>query len=197
MDPIELTEEELAIFMANRGLAHAYAIRVRQHNDSTDDLVQAACIGLMRAIRAHDPERGKLSTCAQWWMRQAVDRERASWKMIAVPYYLRYTRHKQRTHTDAAETVLAASVVPIDFTFPAARVDDPETSAEAHDQVEALRRAIDALPPRSRFVVNARLDGRRLEDIGEVVGVTKERVRQLYEQAVRELRTMMTKTGAA
>ena len=197
MDPIELSDEEQAVFLANRGLAHAYVIRNQNPGESTDDLVQAAYLGLMKAIRAHDPVRGKLSTCAQWYMRQAVDRERASWKMITVPYYLRYTRHKQRTHTDAAEAALGASIVSIDFTFPAARVEDPESPVESHEQIEALRRAIDCLSPRSRFVVNARLDGRLLGDIGEIIGVTKERVRQMYEKAVRDLREIMNKAGAA
>ena len=39
-------------------LAHALAWRFRRSNDAHDDLVQVACVGLVRAVDRFDPERG-------------------------------------------------------------------------------------------------------------------------------------------
>ena len=58
-----------------------------------------------------------------------------------------------------------------------------------------LARALDRLAPRMREVLSLRfgLDGgpqRTLEEVGAVIGVTRERVRQLEGRALRELRTI-------
>jgi RNA polymerase primary sigma factor len=59
--------------------------------------------------------------------------------------------------------------------------------------VETVRRALDMLPARERVVLAMRHgidDGRprSLDEIGRVVGVTRERVRQIEAQALRRLR---------
>lgn len=65
---------------------------------------------------------------------------------------------------------------------------EPEETLEA-EEVEQLLSAIDTLPPRERIVVRNRLlrDPRTLEEIGEAIGVCKERVRQIYAKGIEKL----------
>lgn len=56
------------------------------------------------------------------------------------------------------------------------------------DEVVRLRLAIESLPPRLRGIMEARLEERTLKEIGEEIGLTRERVRQLEEDAMHRLR---------
>jgi RNA polymerase primary sigma factor len=69
---------------------------------------------------------------------------------------------------------------------------NPEELAEAHLRHEKLREGLNRLGERKRLILELRfgLDGndpRNLEEIGRIVGLTRERVRQLEAEALREL----------
>lgn len=69
---------------------------------------------------------------------------------------------------------------------------DIEQSIEKKELYEELRRCVDSLPERERFIIVHRfgLDGdpMSLEEIGRQLGITRERVRQLLQKALRKLR---------
>jgi RNA polymerase primary sigma factor len=73
--------------------------------------------------------------------------------------------------------------------------DEPEPSEEVHVSLaeNAVRHAVDSLPEREREVVKLRygMDGdpdpKSLEEIGRILGLTRERVRQLEAQALERL----------
>ncbi len=58
----------------------------------------------------------------------------------------------------------------------------------ADEKVQAVRRAVEALEPQDRTVIEARMRGRTLEQIGTRLNLSKERIRQIEEQAQRRLR---------
>ncbi|GCE32182.1 hypothetical protein KDA_76660 [Dictyobacter alpinus] len=62
---------------ANQGLVWSIA-RKYAHADSItislEDLVQEGNVGLLRAITTFDPDRGRFSTHATWWIKQAIRR---------------------------------------------------------------------------------------------------------------------------
>ncbi len=69
----------------------------------------------------------------------------------------------------------------------------PDDAAEAQELAAAVRAALDALAPRERAILAARhgLDGappRTLQEIGQHLGLTRERVRQIEARALRQLR---------
>jgi RNA polymerase primary sigma factor len=69
----------------------------------------------------------------------------------------------------------------------------PDDTAALHLRREELRAALARLKPRMRYVLTLRfgLDGEKpktLEEVGDALGITRERVRQLETRALRELR---------
>ena len=75
------------------------------------------------------------------------------------------------------------------------KADAPETVAAEHHRTAELSRALERLNPRMRQVLELRfgLDGeaaQTLEEVGQQLGITRERVRQLESRALRELRAV-------
>jgi RNA polymerase primary sigma factor len=73
--------------------------------------------------------------------------------------------------------------------------DQPDTTTAERLRTSELARAMDVLNPRLRRVLALRfgLDGetpKTLEEVGNGLGITRERVRQLESRALRELRTV-------
>jgi RNA polymerase primary sigma factor len=72
---------------------------------------------------------------------------------------------------------------------------DPSDEAEEALRMEAVRRAVGELPVRERRVIELRYglrgDGTTLEAIGQELGLTRERVRQLEKQALARLETAL------
>jgi len=69
----------------------------------------------------------------------------------------------------------------------------PDEEVEVELTEQALRRAVEDLPDREQVIVKLRygLDGdpepKSLEEIGRIMGITRERVRQLEAEALRRL----------
>jgi RNA polymerase sigma factor for flagellar operon FliA len=94
------------------------------------------------------------------------------------------------------DRAIAAGAEPAEFdgpgsNSPSARVEDRELS-------EAMHAEIRKLPDREKLVLSLYYDeGLTLEEIGEVLGVTKSRVSQIHTKAVLHLRSRLTASGVA
>src|SRR5271163_3530577 len=79
--------------------------------------------------------------------------------------------------------------------------EDPYEQLEEKTVTNMLQDMVDTLDPREATILRARfgLDGgseRTLEEVGEKFGVTRERVRQIQNIALRKLRKMIEKIEA-
>lgn len=221
------------LILANSRLVISVARKYRGRGVPFTDLIQEGHIGLMRAAKKFDYQRGlKFSTYATWWIRQAITRAISDQsRTIRLPVYmgeqitkLRYTALKltqslgrDPTVSELAEALeetpqrveelLRAMEQPMSLEMPMdeerdrelgdilADEDgpDPEESALESLMGDDLTEALSDLPPRERKALELRyglIDGknRTLEQIGQELGVTRERARQLEGQALRRLR---------
>ena len=74
--------------------------------------------------------------------------------------------------------------------------DTPDTRAELIDNKDKLNKLLKKLTPRERSILIKRFgindkDFETLENIGDTVGVTRERIRQIEEKAIRKLRMLV------
>lgn len=74
---------------------------------------------------------------------------------------------------------------------------DPTVDLEASWRAEVVRRCLARLPRRDRMIVQLRMLGVPLREIGERVGLSGERVRVLYELARKRLRPMLVEALGA
>jgi RNA polymerase primary sigma factor len=197
------------------------------------DLIQEGNIGLIRAARKFEYQRGhKFSTYATWWIRQAISRAVADQgRTIRVPVHMGDQINRLRrisltltqrlgreptidelaeameTTPDKVSDLIEVSRRPISLETPTDEdeeseigdfVEDsrsPAPSALTDQQMlaEHLQAALNRLPAREAQILQLRyglLDGEThtLEEVGKVIGVTRERVRQLEAQALNRLR---------
>ena len=167
------------------------------------------CVGLLEAARRYDPGHGaRFLTYAAWWVRRSMLA-----LLDAQMSIVRITSYQRRIARARSPTPLRVQIVSLDAPS-AADADqtlgerlrdhaapDPERTTLATDEHRRLRRALRRLPARERLVVvrSFGLDGEPAwsrQDIGVVIGLSRERVRQIEEAALVRLRRWLA-TGSS
>jgi len=204
---------------------------------SFEDLFQEGCFGLIHAVNKYDPEQGRFSTYATWWIKQSMLRAVGNTvRTIRFPIYVHGLLRQIERATDALyveqgcepaaeqiarETGIAVERIvhlslldqrPVSLQCPIAgtneailadsipdttcpTVDEAVMEQSQHEALPALiEQALQNLTSRERQVIILRfgLDGhgsqRELAEVGRMIGVSRERVRQLEQRTLAKLR---------
>jgi RNA polymerase primary sigma factor len=226
------------LIKANVRLVISISKRFRFRGLPFEDLIQAGNIGLIRAAKKFDHERGfKFSTYATWWIRQSIARAVSdTGQNIRIPIHINDTMGRifkaknqlgQELKREPSIEELAAEVdinrVELQLLFkqaagtislnrPAGADEDavlgdfipdnaspsPEEKLTLHLFQDNVRKVLDeSLRPRETRILKLRygFSGRKpmtLQEVGNLEGITRERVRQLEAQALRKLREPAT-----
>ena len=205
---------ELAL--ANMRLVAHVAKRYRDRGIAYSDLIQEGFCGLLEAIDRFDlAHQTKLATYATWWIRQAVQSAVAAGAYpvrLTVRHLRQLAQDREEHHREVAqgpgrhhvatETLQrihaaarpAVSLGDTCLTSLHTRSNPDRHLADGIDLDEAVDKCMESLRPRDRQVLSYRfgLGGSprlSLSQVGKVLGVSKERVRQIEQAALELLRT--------
>lgn len=200
------------------------ALEYRHYGAKLADLIQEGNIGLMVAVKKFNPYKGfRLITYATWWIKSRIQefilksRGLVRHGTKALKKKLFYKSGPAAAEADDS-SALALRNSGFDLSLDAAVGDDSTTHLElladsapgSEDLVSAdeetslvkdeVTTALACLNDRERMVVEKRLmtdDPTSLAGLGEHLGVTRERVRQIEGQALKKLRKALEgKPGA-
>jgi RNA polymerase sigma factor (sigma-70 family) len=150
----------------------------KRHSGQTENLFELISDGnmsLIRAVEKFDYSRGnKFSTYASWAIMKNFAR--------SIPE----EQHRRERYVTGHEELFESA--------PDSRSDEQEWHSKAEQAATQVNRLLEYLDPRERQIIRMRagLDdhgkGMTLEEIGQEMGITKERVRQLNVRIMKKLK---------
>lgn len=153
------------------GLVHAFIRHQGGGAIAYEEALQAGRIGLWQAIQKYDPARGNRFSTYAW---------------VAICRHIHRRADELRRETEVWRPEMATPITPWITLELAEGVDQERTG-------RVLRDLVDQLPQRLRQVIVGRYglgEGppRTLKDLGQEMGLSGERVRQLQQEALAWLR---------
>lgn len=171
-----------------------------------DDLIQVGTFGLIKALQKYRPEVAAFTTYSSWWVRSFIARY-VRQNRPAVTGMCRQGSHEIEREMEsltgrkreACRHRLAASKRAVSLDAPIhdwdttvadllEASDDVHAEALERETVKRVQRAARGLEDRDRLVLERRMRDHTLQEIGDSLGLSRERVRQLEDRAKDRLR---------
>ncbi len=162
-----------------------------------DDLLQIARMAALECLKRFEPDRGyRFLTFASKKSTWALVQHCSTGGMIRVPTKQNFGNIRPALQRQAKK---AKAVTSLDASAGGDRsvhefIPDPrqiEREIEDREEHRLLYDAIDRLSKRERTIIVERIDGKTLSQIGHLIGLTKERVRQIEKTAYDQIRRLI------
>lgn len=197
---------ELLVLLYDRWVLQRATTYARTHRIKgelvIEELVQEGRLALFKAAQHWEPERGAFTTCAAWWLLNAMEREENSGTSgVRVPVN---AHNGKRTREDA---INAHKMMSLDEPIRANAEDDQRLLRDvledvvdepmfSNEELESIPLLLECLTPKDRAVVERYFLGEKtLEEVGQERGVTRERIRQIVDAAVAKMRREAKRKG--
>lgn len=152
------------------------------------DLISEGNLGLIRAIDRFDPKKDtKVISYAVWWIRKTIIDAIEKKSLLDAENIDELAEKNQTIEAEVEKDNSSNIITPVKKNF--------DESADApYDAQQLLEELFENVPERERNIVADYygLDGvkpKTLDEIGEELNITKERVRQLNEKALKKMRS--------
>lgn len=250
LDEDERTEAREILITSNLRLVVNIAKNYRNNYLSFMDLIQEGNNGLLKAVDNFDPSKGRFSTCASLWIKQAILKSiMDNGRLVRVPAHMFQLQSKLRKTENAlaakqgiepSNKTLAkelkvdedkielakrnmGGVVSLDKKLDSGTSDAnadtladliedtdaplPSTIAIHNDEIERMHRELEKLPERTQKIMKLRygvgkpgelIEGleadapHTLDEVGEALKLTRERIRQIEKQTLVTLRSKLS-----
>jgi RNA polymerase primary sigma factor len=213
-DITEKEKREIQQELLEGNLRFVITVSKQYQNQGLDlsDLIAEGNYGLMKAIENFDWTKGlRFISYAVWWVRQSILQSlNENARTIRLPVNVVQELHRAKKELDSAGVELPEKFATLPYTInldnplneegdtlldilnnPNAELADANLSTEDTLKKKLLE-MLDVLDNRERVIIEDYFgltgNTRTLEDIGGDFSLTKERVRQIKEKALRKLR---------
>jgi RNA polymerase sigma factor (sigma-70 family) len=180
-----------------------YMSATKGKNLDFDDLHQAGMMGIMKACELFDESRGyKFSTYATWWVRAFVRRLTVDQaRTVRIPAWF---QEEQRLAGKTVPLVSKSLDAPMNTSegegdcqldheaHPDPQIDAPEGLLCINQRKKYAHYLLSTLCDRERLVLTMRMKDATLEVVGNALGVTRERARQIEANALWNLSRKVT-----
>ena len=151
------------------------------------DIIEEGNIGLIKAIDRFNPQRDtKVISYAVWWIRKSI-MEAIEKKSLLNAENIDDIYKPQYPEDNSENDIPCKNII-----MPAKDIAEPnDTSCDIKQVIEEL---FDGIPDRERYIISDYYglygdSPRTLDEIGEEFNLTKERIRQLNEKALKKMRS--------
>ncbi len=188
---------EIIVSMLPWIYTHAYKFQITT-GLNPDDLAQAAVLRIIQSFHGYDPARGaKPITYFGKAILHAMSEELCTDRTIRKPTSADTAPHTKEAGEKTRWVLSLQMPIPgtdheeLGDTIADAQIIEAGDVADLRADVKLIRVALRTLEPRQQEVVESRMRGEKLKTIGERLGVTRERIRQIENDAKEKIRIFM------